>query len=203
MAVIPFAAAKCSIKSVHITGTSTADIAKKSKKSDEKLTDSSADNKTEILSGLVAAYYDEEYSEETLKAIAVILNTNYKTDRNSFNLNDSKVFISKEKADKSLKDGYDKIEKAVISSKELYLQNNNKLLFIPCCTCSNGSTVDSKKYDYIKSIASPWDCYSKNYNENNICEGVSIDGIDYLCKNGASVQEALKWYLPDFDVKKL
>lgn len=191
MAVLPFVAAKCTPNITNFHGTSTADIATKGNKTQDKET---------VLCGLLAAVYDEDYSDETLKAIAIILNTNYKADKSSFNLNDSKIYISKENADKKIKDNYDKIEKAVNSAKELYITKNKKHLYIPYSICSNGKTFSSDKYDYIKGVSSPWDCYSKNFSSNNRCEGVSLDGIDYLCKCGETAEEALSWYLSDFEI---
>ena len=67
------------------------------------------------------------------------------------------------------------------------------------------ATIDDIKavnenYKYIHSVASPWDCYQTDFDANAECVGVSLSGIDYLCKNGYSAEEALLWYLPDFEI---
>lgn len=133
----------------------------------------------------------EDFCDEALKAAVIIANTNYKaagevsdTDYNS----DSELFK--------------RLENIYNSKKELYITYDDQIRYIPRSYCSNGVTKNSEKYDYIRSVASPWDCESEEYSEENICEGVSMYGVNYLCENGYSAEEALKWYLPESNVKK-
>ncbi|RGS77172.1 hypothetical protein DWX71_07185, partial [Ruminococcus bromii] len=77
---------------------------------------------------------------------------------------------------------------------------NSEALFVPYSETSNGTTYKNENYKYIHSVASPWDCYQTDFDANAECVGVSLSGIDYLCKNGCSAEEALLWYLPDFEI---
>jgi hypothetical protein len=194
MAVLPFVAAKFTSGKAE-SPTSSQDTAVSSD------TDNTSDDnldKEEILCGLVAAQNPESYCDEAIKAMIIILNTNYNYDSTNFDLNNSNVYISKDSLDNSNKELYSKIEELVNSAKELYLYNNDKICYIPFSKCSNGSTIKSEDYDYLCAVASPWDCFSSNYTEDLQCEGVSLDGVNYLCEQGLSAQEAISWYLPDF-----
>ena len=100
-----------------------------------------------------------------------------------------------------MKDVYSEIRKAAESVKNKTLRKKSEVLFIPFSETSNGTTYKNVNYKYLHSVASPWDCYAENYDENAECVGVSLSGIDYLCKNGCSAEEALLWYLPDFEIQ--
>lgn len=191
MALLPFIAAKCSQSSADSKTTmSTADTPSK--------TDEQNDYE-KILCALTAAKYKDNYCNETIKALAVIQNTNYRIDPDSFSDED---FLYKENASGNILETYTEIEKAVKSVKEKTLCINNKAFFIPFSDSSNGLTGLSDEYEYIQSVASPWDCFLKDYDENTNCVGVSLSGINYLCNNGANYTEALKWYLPNFDISE-
>ena len=195
MALLPFAASKCS------------DTSKRSPIKHEAVddkTDSTSKNTSksdnEILCGLTVAACKKDYCDEAVKAIAILLNTDYSVNPDSFDLNNEDVYIEKEGLDNSGKEFYSRIERIVNSNLELYLTVNNKKVYIPYKKSSCGYTLDSKDCEYIISVASPWDCFSSDYSENSECVGVSLDGVDYLCKNGASAEGALKWYLNSFEV---
>lgn len=194
MALLPFTVSKCAgTENVFKKTTATADIVQKDEVNEQLSTD-------EILCGLVAAQYKNNYSTETLKAIAIILNTNYKLNPDSFDLDDKNVCLYKKDANNSVKEIYDQISDAVNSVKEKTLCINSKAFYIPYGEISNGHTQASEEYSYITSVASPWDCFSENYDENAQCIGASLCGIDYLCKNGSGYEDALKWYLPQFEI---
>ena len=93
------------------------------------------------------------------------------------------------------------MERIVNSTQRKSLTVHNEKFFIPYSQSSCGYTLDSTDCEYITSVASPWDSFSKSYDESSECIGVSIDGINYLCKNGANAEQALKWYLPEFQIK--
>ena len=195
MAMLPVVAVKCSSANDNTdTNSATADNA----------TDSDFENnndKNKILCGLVAAQYEDNYCNETLKAIAILINTDYSLNPDSFDTSNKEVCIFEEDAENSLKENYSKIESAVNSVAELKININDEIKHIPYCDTSNGNTFENKKYDYLCSVASPWDCYSESYNKSTECVGVSLNGVDYLCQNGASAEEALKWYLPESEIK--
>lgn len=184
-AILPIAVSKCSERSFAKPTVSTSDTPEKPKDSGE------------ILCALTAGLYKDSYSAETLKAIAILMNTNYKANPDSFKAND---FLYEENASGSIKDVYGEIKKAAESAKNKTLRKNSEALFVPYSETSNGTTYKNENHRYIHSVASPWDCYQTDFDANAECVGVSLSGIDYLCKNGCSAEEALLWYLPDFEI---
>ena len=96
MATLPLAISKNFTKNI-----SKQTFSEKDKQS-EIFNGNSQDFTKETLASLVAAQYRDEYNEETLKAIAVIIHTNYKTKPDSFNFDDSDIYISESDADSSL-----------------------------------------------------------------------------------------------------
>lgn len=188
MAFLPIAAAEFTNPQEKTLFAGTYDE-ENNKKSDE-----------EILCGLTAAQYREVYCEQALEALAVILNTNYRAKPESFDLSDRNVCIFEEDADGSLKENYSKIKAAVQKAYKKTLCVDGKAFFIPFSYISNGHTVKSFDYPYLCSVASSWDCFSDEYAEDARCIGVSMYGVNFLCENGADCAEALKWYLPDFEL---
>ena len=73
-----------------------------------------------------------------------------------------------------------------------------KTVYIPFIKRSSGYTVTSDEYPYIQEIASPWD---RTANENHTECGISVAGIEYLCNNSSTAEDALRWYLPNFEIK--
>lgn len=197
MAVLPFAAAKCGTYNEIKATISTADSAESKDKSNKI----SKPDKDKVLCGLVAALYKNDYSAETIMAIAILLKNDYSVKPESFDLSDSNVCLYSENADNSTKEIYPQIEKIISSLKELSIYCDDKKIYVPYSEISNGNTIYDEQYSYVSSVASPWDCFSKEYNEKAKCVGVSINGLDYLCKNGMSAEEALSWYLPYCELK--
>lgn len=193
MALLPVVAVKCSYTDDNRkTSSSTYDSV-----SNNKI---NKNDKNKILCGLVAGEYKESYCDETIKAIAILINTDYTVNPDSFDVNDSETCIFEEDADNSLKENYSKIQDIYNSVSELKISIDKNVKYIPYSDSSNGSTIPSEKYSYLCSVASPWDCYSESYSEDVECIGVSLNGIDYLCRNGAKAEEALKWYLPNCEI---
>lgn len=145
----------------------------------------------EILSGLVCKEFKKEYNEETLKALVIILNSNYKFNKKKEGYWDKDKFIGKydEKA-------YEKVENAVKSAGDLHITYKGKTAYIPYFYKSCGYTTSSKKYPYIKTSASPWDMAKNSHKV-----GISLNGINNLCKNGASYKDALGWYLENCKIE--
>lgn len=194
MALLPFTAVKCS------DGT----------KNEIKLTSSTVNSKSdnnnnadtnEILVGLTAAICNENFSDEAIKAIAILINTDYEVNPDYFDLEDKEIYLSENTLDNSQKEYYSRVEELVKSMNKKNLTVKNERVFIPYSQISCGHTLDSEDCEYITSVASPWDCFSQSYDENAECIGVSIIGINYLCQSGASAEQALKWYLPEFEIK--
>lgn len=195
MALLPFTAVKCSTSG---------------NKNENKLTSSTSKTKNNTktntnsdttLVGLTYALCKEKFSDETIKAIAILINTDFDVKPDYFDLDNNEVFISEEDLNNSEKEYYSKIKNIVNSADKKILTFNNEKVFIPYSEISCGYTLESEDFKYITSVASPWDCFSQSYDNNCECVGVSINGLDYLCQNGASAEKALKWYLPKFEIK--
>lgn len=193
MALLPFTAVMCSSDTDKSKNRLTSSTGK-------SINDTKSSDNNEILVGLTAALCNENFSDEAIKAIAILLNTDYEVNPDYFDLENKDVYLSKDEIDNSVKEYYSRVESIVKSMGKKSLTTNNEKFFIPYSQSSCGYTLDSKECEYIKSVASPWDCFSKSYDESSQCVGVSIDGINYLCKNGASAEQALKWYLPEFQI---
>ena len=137
----------------------------------------------------------EDFCDEAIKAAICIAKNNLRffteNNKEKDTVNTDNVSLSIVKKVKKL-------------SKELKteIKYNEKCVFIPTSSLSNGATKTDSRFPYITAVASPWDCqseeyiYSKEYNS-----GISMQGINYLCENDCSYIEALKWYLPEFDIK--
>jgi len=211
MAFLPIIVSKCTATKTTAASVSTADYAEKptdnstenSEKSTIKPQQESSEIKAELtdaeLCGMVAANYDESYCEETLKALAVILYTNYCLAPDDYDLKDSRICILESNAENSVKENYNTIKSAVSAVYKKALYSNGKVLYIPFTSSTNGKTSSSSEYPYLTAVASPWDSYS-NANDDEHC-GVSLNGINYLCNDGYSYAQALQWYLPDFTIQ--
>lgn len=211
MAFLPIIVSKCTATKTTAASVSTADYAEKptdnstenSEKSTIKPPQESSESKAELtdaeLCGMVAANYDESYCEETLKALAVILYTNYCLAPDDYDLKDSRICILESNAENSVKENYNTIKSAVSAVYKKALCSNGKVLYIPFTSSTNGKTSSSSEYPYLTAVASPWDSYS-NANDDEHC-GVSLNGINYLCNDGYSYAQALQWYLPDFTIQ--
>lgn len=211
MAFLPIIVSKCTATKTTAASVSTADYAEKptdnstenSEESTIKPQQESSESKAELtdaeLCGMVAANYDESYCEETLKALAVILYTNYCLAPDDYDLKDSRICILESNAENSVKENYNTIKSAVSAVYKKALCSNGKVLYIPFTSSTNGKTSSSSEYPYLTAVASPWDSYS-NANDDEHC-GVSLNGINYLCNDGYSYAQALQWYLPDFTIQ--
>lgn len=145
----------------------------------------------------LAGNFRKKYGNETLKALAIILNTNYKSNPNSF-LSKEKRLSRNAFLKKYPKNGekyYALITNAVKSTRGKYITYKGKAVYIPYFHLSRGYTLASRKYPYIKTTASPWDCLEKSFKNNQNTTGVSINGINALCQRGLSCTEALNSYL--------
>lgn len=211
MAFLPIIVSKCTATKTTAASVSTADYAEKptdnstenSEKSTIKPQQESSESKAELtdaeLCGMVAANYDESYCDETLKALAVILYTNYCLAPDDYDLKDSRICILESNAENSVKENYNTIKSAVSAVYKKALCSNGKVLYIPFTSSTNGKTSSSSEYPYLTAVASPWDSYS-NANDDEYY-GVSLNGINYLCNDGYSYAQALQWYLPDFTIQ--
>ena len=144
-------------------------------------TEQSADSEAEAAARLCGS----GFCDEAVKAAAIIARTNAAAGSGS----------GEGAGDISDKELYERVKKIYHSDKEI-LSYSGKPVFIPASSCSSGSTEKSSSLEYLDGVASPWDAFSENYSGALSCEGVSMSGIDYLCRTGMSAEEALLWYLP-------
>lgn len=133
---------------------------------------------------------EEDFCEESMKAALLVAETNFKSGKNDE--------INADGLNEELREKLRKLYKSL----DAQLTYKEKYVYIPTTLLSAGNTKKSKSYPYIISVASPWDTFDKDYVfSKEYPEGISMKGIDYLCKNGMSYKNALKWYLPDFCIK--
>lgn len=190
MALLPPVAVKCSGLKSDLGQTFDVEETDDS----EKVFDSD-----ELLCKLTSELYKDDYCDEALKAIVILLRTDLLADKSKFDINGEDFgFAEDDNSDKELSS---KIKGVINSSKEL-ITLDGKAEYIPYCEASSGATADSEEYTYLCSVASPWDCYCQSYDPTADCVGVSLSGVNYLCQNGASAEEALKWYLPYLEISE-
>lgn len=152
-----------------------------------KLFCSDSKNSHDIINTL-AYEYREEYSDEALKAIAIILNSNYKAGKKLKSTNKTD-FIKKHG-----KDNYSKIEKTIDDVKDICITYKDKPAPVPYCYLSGGNSERSAKHPFIKTAACPWDLLNKEYDGSHP-DAVSLNSINKLCENGYSYAEALAVYI--------
>lgn len=143
----------------------------------------------EIVCQAATSLCDENFNDEAIKAVTVLVKNNYNLQPESYK---GIKYSSK-------KEIYTKVKNLYNSDLEIR-DDNLQQCFIPYSDCSNGFTYADSSYTYLDAVASPWDCYSENYNESNKCIGVSLSGIKYLCDEGLTAEEALRWYLPKLSI---
>ena len=152
-----------------------------------------ASKKIELISSAAAYHFRENYTNETMKSIILILNSNYKLGKL-----DKKETLSKSEFFKKFKNGkiyYSKIENNAKRLSDKYITYKNKAIYIPCHFLSKGYTEKSKKFPYLKSCACPWDVQEKGYNKKAESVGISLNSLNALCKNGESCEKALEHFL--------
>ncbi len=150
-------------------------------------------SKNEIITSAAAYHFRKHYSKNTLKAIIIILNTNYKANK----LN-KKEFLSKEEFIKKYKKGesyYSEIENLAKENGDNYITYKGKPVHIPYFKLSKGFTEKDKKYPYLKGCACPWDKFKKDFKNSENTVGISINSLNKLCRKGLSCENALKHFL--------
>lgn len=149
----------------------------------------------EYIINLALSLCDENFCDEGIKAALGIAKNNYR-------------YFIQNSTDKDNITPADYSDEIYQRAKELYsevditLEQEGNCVYIPTSELSNGNTGSSEKYPYMTSVASPWDALSGDYVfGKEYAGGVSMYGLNYLCENNADYKEALKWYLPSFDIK--
>lgn len=147
--------------------------------------------KANPLTEITAYHFKKSYCDEGLKAIAIILNSNYKSKikQKRMSKND---FIKK-----FGNDYYSKIEKTVAETKNIFIAYKGKPARIPCCYISSG--VCEIDYPYIRKTSSPWDLLNAEY-KSGLKPEVSLNSINEMCESGLSYKEALGRYLQNVKI---
>ena len=149
------------------------------------LAGASPDSAQEVIDS-AAALCPEDACDEMLRAALIIAQTNLRA-----SYAQKGVFSSNKELYKQLKGKYH-------STEELYLQRDGKNCSIPCAEISDGITEDSRDFPQLSPVASPWDRLNSHADDRAACAGVSLRGVNYLCEQGYSAEQALCYYLPDF-----
>jgi len=133
---------------------------------------------------------DEDFCDEGLKAIIAIA-------KNNVSIGNYSNICTEDKDN----DFYNRLEK-LCEDADIDLSHKNERVYVPTSSLSSGFTKVSEEYPYITSVASPWDCGAEDFvYQKDYPAGVSIYGLNYLCLEGYSAEEALRWYLPYFQIK--
>ncbi len=155
----------------------------------EKVFNSKKEN-TFVLAEALAYEYKKEYSDETLKALALILNSNYKAGVKL------KTMPKNDFIKKHGEKNYSKLENTAKEFEDKCLVYKGKAAPVPYAFVTSGKTEGNKKYPYIKNTACPWDALSKRSDES---AAVSLNSINKLCGLGLSYTEALAGFA-DLDI---
>lgn len=160
-----------------------------------KSTENEKENYSEEIIKLALSLIENDFCDEGIMASLAIAENNFYHNKD----NDMKN-KQPEQASDTDKVLFDKVKK-LYKNVHVKIEYKNEKVYIPAVKLSKGYTEADNDYPYIKAVASPWDCFDEDFVYNkNYSVGISMKGIDYLCKEGLNYKEALKWYLPDFEI---
>jgi len=142
---------------------------------------------------LAMSICSEEFCDEGLKAALCLAKNNLRYSENFKNNTDSLVTYS---------DEFFKRVSKIYEDVDVSLTYKEDTVYIPTASLSKGFTATDEKYPYMKSVASPWDCICEDFvYKKEYAHGISLWGINFLCEEGLNYKEALRWYLPAFEIK--
>lgn len=156
----------------------------------------------EDMYGFVGKKFKTEYSVETLKAITIILQSNYSykeklPDKNN-NYIDKESFCKKYGSNG--KKYYNRIKTAVNAVYGKVILHKGKKIYVPYRYVINSGS--GTKYTYLKKSATPWDCLNKKYKSFKSSYGISLNTINQLCHSGFTYKEALNYFLNNTQIKE-
>ncbi|MBQ5399148.1 MAG: hypothetical protein IIU14_06915 [Ruminococcus sp.] len=157
--------------------------ARKTVRSEPPKKSAQPDESVKIIAYAAEKALPEGCCDEALKALIIILNTNYKYNKGLFDKNVGKINNSK-------------TEKYAEMLKGYYITYNKKTVPVPYFRYSAGFTSPGKSHPYIRNSASPWDLPENGKST----DGVSLNGINKLCGLGLDYKSALGWYLKDIEI---
>lgn len=142
-----------------------------------------------------ASITDENFCDEGLKAALSIAKNNTRYFETEGKERDN---IPTEVSSKELLNRI----KNLYNDVDVSIEYKSEIVYIPVSSLSVGFTKADETYPYMESVASPWDTFNEKFiYDKDYSAGVSMEGINYLCNEKMSYKEALKWYLPEFDIK--
>ena len=145
---------------------------------------------------LLSNEFRTEYNTETLKVLAIILQSNYKADKFTLEYMSKDDFYNKygEKSDEY----YKKIKEAANKTYKKIILHKKSEIYIPYSYVLKSST-DNSDMKYFKNVATPWDCLRAEYTAG-ATEGISLNSVNQLCKNGYSYEKALNYFMNDIEI---
>lgn len=165
---------------------------------------SSAEQK---LCGLIAAQYNEDWNDEMLDAVSVLIKTGYSVSPDQFDLENRSVYMTEQNRKDKWKARYAeytaRIANSISQTKNLYICYNNKPVYTPYFASSKGYTEKSDTYEHLISVASPWDQFSAVKNQTDSMAGVCLNGLQFLTDQGENAENALLWYLPLCEIQTI
>jgi len=153
----------------------------------------------EQLTSLIYREFRSEYNVETLKVLSIILQTNYTNKKSTPETMTKKDFYKKfsENADEYNK----KISIAVNETHKKVILCKDKKIHIPYCYVLNDTSYNSDLENF-KTVATPWDCLKAEYKTAK-SNGISMNSVNNLCKNGFTYMQALNYFLSDIKITLL
>lgn len=130
----------------------------------------------------------DDFCDEALRAVVILQKTN------------AAVSFDQKQAGADADAALTARVKFIYYSEEEILTLGGKPAAVPCCPSTNGCTEASQTYPYLRAVASPWDAFCAYRDSGQACVGVSLNGLDWLCRHGLSAEEALLWYLPGMEI---
>lgn len=131
-----------------------------------------------------ASLCDDDFCDEAIRAMVILANTDYQ-EGIDFDDNSSKELYNR------VSDIYHANRTSRIVSEEP----------VPYAKISNGKTLGDPQMPQLCPVASPWDCIDASADSSAQCVGISLKGVNYLCRQGYSAEEALLHYLPRYKIE--
>lgn len=160
----------------------------------------------QTLYGLIAAQFNEEWNNETLSAVSILIKTNYAVQPDKYNLKDNSVYITEQEMKDQWKEHYTdyatRIADSISKTKHLYICYKGVPVYTPYSSVSKGYTEKNETYTHLISVASPWDLFSAEKNTETM-SGVSLNGLQFLTDSGEDSKSALLWYLPLCEIQTI
>ncbi len=142
----------------------------------------------------VMEYITEDCSTECKKAIVALCKNNALVQK-SKGLNSQSTQVSK------YSDSFYKELSELLDKDKTNISINGEKQYIPIINISPGYIVEDPDYPYISSVACPWDLQSPQYQKGiDYTCGISVNGIESLCKLGFESDYVLSYVLPMFSI---